>query len=464
MIDLKSTLNKHPQMLENITVFRGILKDLYFDSKYKPEIYLLTKSYELGIVEEIQKNKLDNLLLKRVSKKLVNEYSINDEKAKQIVNTWCEAYGASILHKKITYNPQSIVSPPQAQNTTSKQFQLPLRQKQLKKGIILRSIILVFFCLAFAILIGLQNKKVIIQKEIGMLSYNLDEGSFVSIKDILISNKHESILQNSNGYWELVMNSKEDKIVSFTKKEKFKSIESMGAEIQGKQIGTAQIDFMLKNFKGNSSEAEYYGTINVNVKMTEAEKTLIKEETQKLKDALDMANSELSTAIANTEVDHSRFSFEEESLTNAIQQFGDKINNIQRASDISTVQQYYQSEVQQALDNFLTAYNQAIDIRQAQNNQNISTQKSSEQVDTSRKNNKPKQKNTAAPAKKAAPQNNSKPVEQKPVEKATQNTTPSPTEKAVENKQSNNQTKSKKALELPPDTEQAPPNVNPKFD
>ncbi len=101
-------LRSYPEALNDRKILLGLLRDM-FPSEMS-EINLLLYSFDIGIVDEIQKNELDLLLFNRLKNKIKSDYKVEDTFAEWSVQTWFSVYGNQILNKKINLHTACDVS------------------------------------------------------------------------------------------------------------------------------------------------------------------------------------------------------------------------------------------------------------------------------------------------------------------------------------------------------------------
>ena len=95
---LGEVLLAHQDVLSNQSRLQAILFDVF--PMEKRDVRILLIAYELGITDEISCSTIDDSLVNRLTYRLVDEYSIELSKAKEIVVLWCEAFGVGVLHKE----------------------------------------------------------------------------------------------------------------------------------------------------------------------------------------------------------------------------------------------------------------------------------------------------------------------------------------------------------------------------
>ena len=103
-MELKKIITEHPNVLNNVAMFKGILLDTYNQPENKGKINLLLNAYEIHITDEIAQNDLDDVFVERMKKKLVSTYSVTDNSAEWAIKTWCSEYGNGILGKEIGFS------------------------------------------------------------------------------------------------------------------------------------------------------------------------------------------------------------------------------------------------------------------------------------------------------------------------------------------------------------------------
>jgi len=91
-------LRQYPDSLADRKRFVGLMKD-FFPGQQR-QINLIITTYDLGIVEEINKTtQITNAFAFRFVKRLVDEYGVSRINADWAVSVWCVCYGNQILKK-----------------------------------------------------------------------------------------------------------------------------------------------------------------------------------------------------------------------------------------------------------------------------------------------------------------------------------------------------------------------------
>lgn len=107
-MELKNIFTKHPNVLNNMSIFKGILLDTYNQPENRGKINLLLNAYETQIIDEIAQNDLDDVFVERLKKKMILTYSVTDNSAEWAVKTWCFEYGNGILGKPIAFSAVDV--------------------------------------------------------------------------------------------------------------------------------------------------------------------------------------------------------------------------------------------------------------------------------------------------------------------------------------------------------------------
>ena len=107
-MELKKIITEHPDVLNNVAMFKGILLDTYNQPENKGKINLILNAYEIHITDEIAQNDLDDVFVERMKKKLVSTYSVTDNSAEWAIKTWCSEYGNGMLGKNILFADTDI--------------------------------------------------------------------------------------------------------------------------------------------------------------------------------------------------------------------------------------------------------------------------------------------------------------------------------------------------------------------
>lgn len=114
--DLLRILQKHPEVIKDRSRLVGALKD-YFPGE-RPQIRLLEDALEIDILRELRTKPLDRPLLLRLRKRLMDEFSLQEDKADWAVRMWSDAYGHGVLGKampppeKLASQPTDLAQPP----------------------------------------------------------------------------------------------------------------------------------------------------------------------------------------------------------------------------------------------------------------------------------------------------------------------------------------------------------------
>ena len=91
---------EYPEIMKDRKRLSGLLRDL--SPKQKREINVFLQIFDLGIIEEIERQtEINHLFVHRFCKKLEEEYGTSEELAEQLVGVWCLCYGRDILHIKL---------------------------------------------------------------------------------------------------------------------------------------------------------------------------------------------------------------------------------------------------------------------------------------------------------------------------------------------------------------------------
>lgn len=96
---LFSALKEHSEVLLDRHRVSGLLKDLF--PGHRREVNILLQIYDLGIVEELKKQKeVDPIFLQRFTTKVVNEYGTAEKLAESMVLLWCYCFGQGLCQIK----------------------------------------------------------------------------------------------------------------------------------------------------------------------------------------------------------------------------------------------------------------------------------------------------------------------------------------------------------------------------
>ena len=96
--DFVEMLRQYESALYDQKKFVGLIHDLFPEAEMKGN--LIISVYTLGIVSEIQKEKvINNIFANRFVKILQNKHGISKQNAAWAVSTWCVCYGMRVLGK-----------------------------------------------------------------------------------------------------------------------------------------------------------------------------------------------------------------------------------------------------------------------------------------------------------------------------------------------------------------------------
>ena len=98
---LLQIFNNYPTVVNNRNQLVALLKDFFPTQKLYCNIFIV--AYDVGIVEEIQKNDLTDLFISRIVKVMVNDYGVVNDLALEAVELWCNIYGNKILGKPVEF-------------------------------------------------------------------------------------------------------------------------------------------------------------------------------------------------------------------------------------------------------------------------------------------------------------------------------------------------------------------------
>ena len=111
--DFVEMLRQYESALYDQKKFVGLIHDLFPEAEMKGN--LIISVYTLGIVSEIQKEKvINNIFANRFVKILQNKHGISKQNAAWAVSTWCVCYGMRVLGKSgdLTIDPAEPVPDP----------------------------------------------------------------------------------------------------------------------------------------------------------------------------------------------------------------------------------------------------------------------------------------------------------------------------------------------------------------
>ena len=98
--DFIVVLQTHQECLIDEKRFKAILNDLYPEEVRMNNI--LVNLFHLGLPRDIEEaEKLDNIILNRYSKKVVQTYGIEENLANDAIKLWLKCYGGSVLGKEV---------------------------------------------------------------------------------------------------------------------------------------------------------------------------------------------------------------------------------------------------------------------------------------------------------------------------------------------------------------------------
>lgn len=107
--ELALLLKKHPEAVKDPKRLRNMLYD-WFPTEQR-EIRLLEWALELDILREIQADPIDMPLLLRLSRRMMDEFSVQEDKAAWAVSIWSYAYGFGVLGKPLPAKPAPKAAP-----------------------------------------------------------------------------------------------------------------------------------------------------------------------------------------------------------------------------------------------------------------------------------------------------------------------------------------------------------------
>lgn len=113
--DLVTVLQKHPETTGDLRQLTGILRD-YFP-KERREIWLLERALDIGILRELQANQINKPLLLKLSKRLTDEFFLQENWAIWAVSMWAYAYGSGVLGKTMPRQKEEQPVQSQAEST-----------------------------------------------------------------------------------------------------------------------------------------------------------------------------------------------------------------------------------------------------------------------------------------------------------------------------------------------------------
>ena len=89
---LSDALKNHAELLADRQRVSGLLKDLF--PERRREVNILLQIYDLGIVDELQRQReINQLFIQRFTGRIVNEYGTAEQLAEKMVLLWCYCYG-----------------------------------------------------------------------------------------------------------------------------------------------------------------------------------------------------------------------------------------------------------------------------------------------------------------------------------------------------------------------------------
>lgn len=94
---LSAALKGRAELLADRHRVSGLLKDLFLERRR--EVNILLQIYDLGIVDELQRQKeINQLFVQRFTGRIVNEYGTAESLAESMVLLWCICFGCDCCH------------------------------------------------------------------------------------------------------------------------------------------------------------------------------------------------------------------------------------------------------------------------------------------------------------------------------------------------------------------------------
>lgn len=94
---LSAALQGRAELLADRHRVSGLLKDLF--PERRREVNILLQIYDLGIVDELQRQKeINQLFVQRFTGRIVNEYGTAESLAESMVLLWCICFGCDCCH------------------------------------------------------------------------------------------------------------------------------------------------------------------------------------------------------------------------------------------------------------------------------------------------------------------------------------------------------------------------------
>lgn len=104
MINLKNTIEKHPECLENWEKFKNFMMDLYPEIGDRIQIKVLTDVFRSGIVDEIKNGKDKYIDYSRYSVKMQQDFGYSFALIKSSINMWMNALGRNEVSENLLDN------------------------------------------------------------------------------------------------------------------------------------------------------------------------------------------------------------------------------------------------------------------------------------------------------------------------------------------------------------------------
>ena len=90
-------ISNHKEFIKDRKRLLALLRDCF--AQEKSTVNLLMYAYDVNVVDEIEKNDINDLLVNRLKNNIIEEFSVDKEKALWSALFWCKTYGINILNK-----------------------------------------------------------------------------------------------------------------------------------------------------------------------------------------------------------------------------------------------------------------------------------------------------------------------------------------------------------------------------
>lgn len=131
-MNLQSIIESNPEVLLRNKLLRGLLNDAYQNDLAK--VNLLMTAYEAGVFDSMRKTyPLEPLEKARLTKKLVQQYSIDDSKAVWAIDTWASSVSKTALDRLIQVEREKEIAQKTAKTKQTKPAPAPSVPKRIPR-------------------------------------------------------------------------------------------------------------------------------------------------------------------------------------------------------------------------------------------------------------------------------------------------------------------------------------------